>query len=73
MESCLVCPDSISVPVIINYTNMAATSHIRLCFLSRKWTFAEFGHYHEEKISAVSPSFKKINWVMRTISKGLGW
>ena len=55
----LVCPHSISVSVIINYTNMAATNHVKLGFL--KSIFAESGHCQEEKISAVSVSFKKIN------------
>ena len=50
----LVCPHFISVSVIINYTNMAATSHVKLAFL--KSIFAEFGHCHEEKISAVPES-----------------
>ena len=57
----LVCPHSISVSVTINYTNMAATSHIKLGFLKSKVNFAEFGQCHEKKISAASASFKKIN------------
>ena len=32
----LVCPHSISVPVIINYTNVAATSHVELGLLISK-------------------------------------
>ena len=40
---------------------MAATSHVELCYLKFKVKFAEFGHCHEEKISALSTSFKKIN------------
>ena len=35
----LVCPHSISVSVIINYTNMAATSHVKLGFLKSKVNF----------------------------------
>ena len=59
----LVYQDSISASVIINYTNMAATSHVKLGFLKPKvnFIFVEFGHCHEEKISVVSASFKKIN------------
>ena len=49
----LVCPNSISVSVIINYTNMVATSHVKLGFLKSK-----FGHGSEDKNSAVSASFK---------------
>ena len=40
---------------------MAATSHVKLGFFSRKSISAEFGHYPEEKISVVSASFKKMN------------
>ena len=57
----LVCPHSISVSAIFSYTNMAATSYINLGFSSWKWVFAEFGHCHEKRISAVSASFKKVN------------
>ena len=35
----LVCPHSISVSVVINYTNMAATSHVKLGFLNSKVNF----------------------------------
>ena len=35
----LVCPHSTSVVVIINYTNMAATSHVKLNFLKSKVKF----------------------------------
>ena len=35
----LVCPHSISVSVIINYSNMAATSHVKLGFLKSKVNF----------------------------------
>ena len=36
----LVCPHPVLVSVIINYTNMAATSsHMRLCFLKSKVKF----------------------------------
>ena len=35
----LVCSHSISVSVIINYTNMAATSHVKLGFLKSKVNF----------------------------------
>ena len=40
---------------------MVATSHVKLRFLKSKVKFAEFGHCHEEKIIAVSASFKKRN------------
>ena len=42
---------------------MAATSHVKLGFLKPKvnFIFVEFGHCHEEKISVVSASFKKMN------------
>ena len=35
----LVCPNSISVCVIINYTNVAATNHVKLGFLKSKVNF----------------------------------
>ena len=35
----LVCPNSVSVSVIINYTNMVATSHVKLGFLKTKVNF----------------------------------
>ena len=35
----LVCPNSVSVSVIINYTNMVATSHVMLGFLKTKVNF----------------------------------
>ena len=40
---------------------MAVTSHAKIGFLKSKLIFAEFGHCLEEKASAVSASFKKIN------------
>ena len=40
---------------------MAANSDVKLYFLKSKVKFSEFGHCHEENISAVSASFKKIN------------
>ena len=45
----LVCPHSISVSASINYTNMAATSHVKLGILKSKWIAVEFGHCHEDK------------------------
>ena len=39
MGAVLVCSHFISVSVIINYTNMAATSHIKLGFLKSKVNF----------------------------------
>ena len=68
----LVCPHSISDFAIINYTDVAATSPVKLGFLKSKWIFAEFGHCHEEKISALSASFKKLNQLRRATRKGEG-
>ena len=68
----LVCPHSISVSVITNYTNMAATSHVKLGFLKPKvnFVFVEFRHYYEGKMNVVSTSFKKINKLRCATRKG---
>ena len=57
----LVCPHSVSVSVTINYTNMAATSHVKLGFLKSKVNFCWIWAMSWKKISAASASFKKIN------------
>ena len=57
----LVCRHFISVSVIINYTNMAATSHVKLGFLKSKVNFCWIWTLPWKKISVVSASFKKMN------------
>ena len=76
MESCVGMPTFYIFFIldfaIINYTDVAATSPVKLGFLKSKLIFAEFGHCHEEKINALSASFKKLNLLRRATRKGEG-
>ena len=56
---------------IIQYGNYLSCKAVLFVKVESE-VFSEFGHCYEEKNSAISVSFKKINQYRRAISKGEG-